>query len=181
MTDAALIVTNKDRTAKSYIDFSRPKAMTDADNIFAKIAARQGSRSSDAVAIAETLSQIFQDPKNNDADTLWHSISEKLYDGKDIALKAKTSEDKVLTAFSLFYAALNQIDGGAKTTKDLQSFQTTYLKAKNKAISRILTKETGMAKVNLQRAMNTIDKRLTNVIARYDTKVDNKEVAGSKL
>lgn len=176
-----LIVTNKDKTTKGYLDLSRPPAMNAADNIYPLIAGKQGETSGDAVAIAQKLSVIFQDPKNTDPEKLWQSISKSLFDGKPLPVKAKGDEDKILTAFGLFYGALNQIDATANTTKDLQNFQSAYLKARSRVTSRFLAKETGIKKINLQRAINTIDKRLRNVIARYNIKVTNDEVAGPKL
>ena len=180
MTDI-LFITSKDRTPKSYLDMARPLYMAASDNTFKKICTKMGNSAIDTLEISAKLSTTLKETKSFELDELWESLEKQLYDGKTLSTKATRDEDKLLTAFGLFYSALNNIDATAKTTTELSHFRLTYYDVRRHVENRFLPKLEGKDKRNLLRAINTIDNRLEAVVERFNLQVENGERGGNPL
>jgi len=176
-----LFITSKDRTPKSYLDMARPLHMVTSDNTFKIISNRMGNSAVDTLELSNKLSTVLKETKSYELDELWENVEKALYDGKSLSTKATRDEDKLLSAFGLFYSALNNIDATAKSTTELYHFRTTYYDIRNHVENRFLPKLESKDKRNLMRAMNTTDARLVAIVERFNEQVEAGTRAGNVI
>jgi hypothetical protein len=174
-------IRNTNATPKSYLDMSRPTAMAASDAVYKKLEIINGDNARDVLDMAFGLRSVISKSKSVELDKVWENLEKELYNRKTLKTVSKTDEAKFQTAFGLFYNILNDIDSKADSTLDLMEFRTHFLEAQSHITRRVVPGLSGKDLRNVNRIMDTITNRLTKVTERFNTRVDEGDIAGPKI
>lgn len=153
--------------------------MIKAEASFGKLVAGRKT-ASDAI---DTMSKIAEEiRKSPDMSDLWSRIERRVNRGNPISIKgAERDFDKLKAAFSMFYEALNTVDGSSKSTQDVSALKAIYDTTNQFISNYILPNESTTDQRAFLRITGVITNRFSAVASNFNDRLTRGEVAGFEL